>query len=154
MNDCLTWSELVLARRDSEAPALTGERAVSYAELIELADVAVGWLDEVGFADGGPVPALLDTSAVSLALVIAGSCTGRPIAPLGPRLTAREIAGCVTGLRAGMFIAEPGYADQAAAAAERAGCACAVVPGLKPGGPALTAKAPPADTAAILHTSG
>jgi acyl-coenzyme A synthetase/AMP-(fatty) acid ligase len=25
MNDCLTWSGLVLARRDSEAPALTGE---------------------------------------------------------------------------------------------------------------------------------
>jgi len=106
MNACLTWSELVLARRDSTALALTGERAVSYAELIELA-AAAGWLDELGFREGGPVPALLDTSAVSLALVIAGSCTGRPIAPLGPRLTAREIAGCITGLRAGMLIAEP-----------------------------------------------
>ena len=154
MNDCLTWSELVLARRDSEAPALTGERAVSYAELAGLAAAAAGWLDELGFADGSPVPALLDTSAVSLALVIAGSCTGRPIAPLGPRLTAREIAGCVTGLRAGMLIAEPTCADQAAAAADRAGCSHAIVPDLKPGGHTLTAKAGPADTAAILHTSG
>src|SRR5690349_15167023 len=145
MNACRTWSELVLARRDSEATALTGERAVSYAELVELAAAAAGWLDELGFADGSPVPALLDTSAVSLALVIAGSCTGRPIAPLGPRLTAREIAGCITGLRAATLIAEPGYADQAAAAAERAGCACAVVPGLKPGGRTLTAQAGPAD---------
>jgi acyl-coenzyme A synthetase/AMP-(fatty) acid ligase len=133
MTACRTWSELVLARRDSEAAALTGERGVSYAELIELAAAAAGWLDELGIAVGGPVPALLDTSAVSLALVIAGSCTGRPIAPLGPRLTAREIAGCVAGLCARVLIAEPGYADQAAAAAERAGCACAVVPVLKPG---------------------
>ena len=117
MNACLTWSELVLARRDSEAPALTGEHAVSYAELVELAAAAAGWLDELGFAEGSPVPALLDTSVVSLALVIAGSCTGRPIAPLGPRLTPREIAGCIAGLGAGMLIAEPGYADQAAAAA-------------------------------------
>ena len=69
MNACLTWSELVLARRDSEAPALIGERAVSYAELFELAAAAAGWLDELGFAGGSPVPALLDTSAVSLALV-------------------------------------------------------------------------------------
>jgi len=154
MKACWTWSELILARRDSEAPALTGERAVSYAELIGLAEAAAGWLDELGFAGGSPVPALLDTSAVSLALVIAGACTDRPIAPLGPRLTAREIAGCVTGLRAGMLIAEPGYADQAAAAAERAGCACAVVPDLKPGGRTLMAQADSTATAAILHTSG
>jgi acyl-coenzyme A synthetase/AMP-(fatty) acid ligase len=100
------------------------------------------------------VPALLDTSMVSLALVIAGSCTGRPIAPLGPRLTAREIAGCVAGLRAGMLIAEPGYADQAAAAAERAGCSFAVVPDLKADGGTLTAEAASTATAAILHTSG
>ena len=154
MNACLTWSELVLAFRDSEALALTGERAVSYAELIGLAAAAAGWLDEFRLADGSPVPALLDTSAVSLALVIAGSCTGRPIAPLGPRLTAREIAGCVAGLRAGMLIAESGCADQAAAAAERAGCACAVVPELTPGGRTLTAQSSGAATAAILHTSG
>jgi len=154
MNARLTWSELVLARRDSVAPALAGERAVSYAELVGLAAAAAGWLDELGLPEGSPVPALLDTSALSLALVIAGSCTARPIAPLGPRLTAREIAGCITGLRAGTLIAEPTYAGQAAAAAERAGCAWAVVPGLKPGGSALTAQAGPADTAAVLHTSG
>src|SRR5581483_5027039 len=154
MNACLTWSELVLARRDSEAPALAGERGVSYAELIGLADAAAGWLDELRLAGGRPVPALLDTSATSLALVIAGSCTGRPIAPLGPRLTPREIAGCIAGLGAGALIAEPGYADQAAAAAQRAGVTCAVVPGLKPGGPPLTAQAGGTATAAILHTSG
>src|ERR1700739_354303 len=106
MNACLTWSELVLAPRDSEAPALTGERAVSYAELVGLAGAAGGRLDELGLQEGSPVPALLDTSAVSLALVIAGSCTGRPIAPLGPRLTAREIAGCVTGFCARMVICQ------------------------------------------------
>src|SRR5690348_13274352 len=141
MTACLTWSAPVLPRRDSGTPPPTGARAVPPAGLVGLAAAAAGWLDELGFAGGSPVPALLDTSAVSLALVIAGSCTDRPIARLGPRLTAREIAGCVAGLRAGMLIAEPGYADQAAAAAERAGCACAIGPGLKPGGPVLTARA-------------
>jgi hypothetical protein len=71
MNARRTWSELVLARGDSEAPALTGERAVSFAELVELAAAAAGWLDELGFREDSPVPALLDTSAVALALVIA-----------------------------------------------------------------------------------
>src|ERR1700747_3346963 len=89
MNACLTWSELVLARRDSEAPALTGERAVSYAELVELAAAAAGWLDELGFQEGSPVPALLDTSAVSLGLVVAGSWPGPPGGPLRPRPPAR-----------------------------------------------------------------
>ena len=155
MNACLTWSELVLARRDSAAPALTGERAVSYAELVELAAAAAGWLDELGFADGSPVPALLDTSAVSLALVVAGSCTGRPIAPLGPRLTARELAGCVDGLDAPVLITEPQYAEQAAAAAGRAGRKFAVVPALEPdSGRKLVPETRPEAIAAILHTSG
>jgi acyl-CoA synthetase (AMP-forming)/AMP-acid ligase II len=150
-----TWSQLVLSRRDSADAALRGQRAVSYAELTALAQAAAAWLDEAGLPEGAPVPALLDTSPLSLAMVLAGSCTGRPIAPLGPRLTARELAGCITGLNARVLIGEPGYAEQAAAAADRAGCALAIVPELEPGGGrALVAEARPDAVAAILHTSG
>ncbi len=150
-----TWSQLVLARRDSADAALRGRRAVSYAELIALAEAAAGWLDETGIPDGAPVPALFDTSPLSLAMVIAGSCTGRPIAPLGPRLSPRELAGCVDGLDAPVLIAEPGYAEQAAAAAGRAGRKFAVVPALEPGGRrTLVPQARPDAIAAILHTSG
>jgi acyl-CoA synthetase (AMP-forming)/AMP-acid ligase II len=155
VNDAsLTWSQLVLARRDSETAALTGERVVSCAELIELAEAAAEWLDEAGVPFGVPVPALFDTGPESLAMIIAGSCTGRPVAPLGPRLTARELAGCIAGLGAPVLVAEPGYAEQAAAAAERAGCRHAVVPALKPGGRGLQPETRPEATAAILHTSG
>jgi acyl-CoA synthetase (AMP-forming)/AMP-acid ligase II len=155
LNDaCLTWSQLVLARRDSETAALTGERDVSYAELIGLAEAAAVWLDEVGASPGMPVPALFDTSPESLAMIIAGSCTGRPVAPLGPRLTPRELAACIAGLGAPVLVAEPAYAEQAAAAAERAGCRPAVVPELKPGGRGLPPETRPEATAAILHTSG
>lgn len=154
MSAVATWSQLVLARRDSEAPALAGPRHFSYAALIDLARAAAGWLDDLGLPDGSAVPALLDTSAESLALVIAGSCTGRPIAPLGPRLTPRELAACVTGLGARLLIAEPAHADQAAAAAERAHCDHALVPELKPSGRPLRPAADPTAIAAILHTSG
>ena len=155
MTSSQTWSQLVLARRDSEDAALGGQRAVSYAELIGLAEAAAGWLDETGIAEGTPVPALFDTSPLSLAMIVAGSCTGRPIAPLGPRLTARELAGCIDGLDAPVLIAEPEYAEQAAAAAGRAGRKFAVVPALEPGGPRkLVPEARPDAIAAILHTSG
>ena len=178
MTSSQTWSQLVLARRDSADAALRlpggpppvppgtrpveghgyragGQRAVSYAELTALAETAAAWLDEAGVPEGAPAPALLDTSPLALAMVLAGSCTGRPIAPLGPRLTARELAGCISGLGAPVLIAEPGQAEQAAAAARRAGCALAVLPALKPGGGRkLVPEARPDATAAILHTSG
>lgn len=153
-----TWSQLVLGRRDSHDAALAGERQVSYAELIGLAEAVAGWLEETGIPERTPVPALFGTSALSLATVLAGSCTGRPIAPLGPRLTARELAGCIDGLDAPVLIAESEYAGQAAAAAGRAGRKFAIVPALDPGGPqnrrTLIPESRPWAIAAILHTSG
>ncbi|HME65700.1 MAG TPA: hypothetical protein VKG61_12505, partial [Streptosporangiaceae bacterium] len=68
-----TWSQLVIARRFSEDTAVAGERPVSYAELIGLADAAAEWLDQVGVPAGTAVPALLSTSPLALALVVAGS---------------------------------------------------------------------------------
>ena len=49
---------------------------------------AARWLSEAGLPEGVPVPALLEASPEALALVLAGAATRRPIAPLGPRLTA------------------------------------------------------------------
>jgi acyl-CoA synthetase (AMP-forming)/AMP-acid ligase II len=154
MNARQTWSQLVLARRDSPAVALAGERAISYAELTRLAEAAADWLDQLGVQEGAPVPALLDTSPAAVALIIAGSCTGRPVAPLGPRLTPRELAGCVTGLGAKALVAEPAYAAQGSAAADRAGCGFVVLPELAPGGRTLVPETRADATAAILHTSG
>ena len=149
-----TWSQLVIARRFSEDTAVAGERPVSYAELIGLADAAAEWLDQAGVPAGTAVPALLTTSPLALALVVAGSCTQRPVAPLGPRLTPRELAGCIDGLDAPLLVAEPEFAEQARAAAERAGRRLLILPSLDPGGRRLLPEARPDAIAAILHTSG
>jgi hypothetical protein len=149
-----TWSQLVIARRFSEDTAVAGERPVSYAELIGLADAAAEWLDQAGVPAGTAVPALLTTSPLALALVVAGSCTQRPVAPLGPRLTPRELAGCIDGLDAPLLVAEPEFAEQARAAAQRAGRRLLILPPLDPGGRRLLPEARPDAIAAILHTSG
>ena len=78
---------------------------------------AACWLSEAGLPEGVPVPALLEASPEALALVLAGAATRRPIAPLGPRLTVRELAGCIERLAAPCLVAQPPFADMAAAVA-------------------------------------
>ena len=63
------------------------------------------------------MPALLEASPEALALVLAGAATRRPIAPLGPRLTVRELAGCIERLAAPCLVTQPPFADIAAAVA-------------------------------------
>ena len=67
------------------------------------------------------MPALLEASPEALALVLAGAATRRPIAPLGPRLTGRELAGCVERLAAPCLVTQPPFADIAAAVAAELG---------------------------------
>ena len=152
MSAGLTWSQMVIARRDSGDTAVAGEPPVSYAELIGMAGAAAGWLDRIGVPPGTAVPALVGTGPVSLALVIAGACVQRPIAPLGPRLTPRELAGCIDGLDAPLLVAEPEFAGQARAVAERAGHRFFISP-LEPG-ERNSPETRPGAIAAILHTSG
>jgi len=154
MSAGLTWSQMVIARRGSEDTAVAGARPVSYAKLIGMAGAAAGWLDRTGVRPGTAVPALVGTGPVALALVIAGACIQRPIAPLGPRLTPRELAGCIDGLDAPLLVAEPEFAGQAWAVAKRAGRRFAIVPPLEPGERALRPETGPGAVAFILHTSG
>jgi len=124
--------------------------------LLTHADGAARWLSEAGLPEGVPVPALLEASPEALALVLAGAATRRPIAPLGPRLTARELAGCIERLAAPCLLTQPPFADMAAAVAadlglkvltldELPGPVCGVEPLPVPS---------PGDTAVVLHTSG
>jgi len=150
----LTWSQMVVSRRASGDAAVAGERPISYAELIGMAGAAAEWLDQAGVPAGTPLPALLGTSPMALALVLAGACSERPVAPLGPRLTSRELAGCIDGLAAPLLVAEPEFTAQARAAAGRAGRRVVIVPPLEPCGRELRPETRPGAIAAILHTSG
>lgn len=128
---------------------------MSYRELVGLAAGASGWLDELGVGAGSAVAGLFNTTAEAMALMLAGACTGRPLASLGPRMTAREIAGCLSGLDSPVLVSEPQFADVGSRAAELAGRRHVVLDGL----PAVGDREPvpvgdPDAVVAILHTSG
>ena len=150
------WTDLVLEHRDLNRPAIVEEgRAVSYRELVGLAAGASGWLDELGVGAGSAVAGLFNTTAEAMALMLAGACTGRPLAPLGPRTTAREIAGCLSGLDAPILVSEPEFADVGSRAAKLAGRHHVVLDGPPAvGDRELAPVTDPDAVVAILHTSG
>ena len=153
-----TWSAM-LARRDPRAPAVMDEEGMwSTAELIERAAGAAAWLDAAGVSSGGPVAALLTTRPGSLALIVAGAGSARPVAPLGPRLTVRELAACVAGLGSKVLVTEAAFAELAGQVGACTGGTVLVVPEggferLDPGG-VLDLAPPPHAVAFVLHTSG
>jgi acyl-CoA synthetase (AMP-forming)/AMP-acid ligase II len=109
---------MVRAAQASAAPAVvTADLKWSGEELLGYAAGAARWLSRSGLPEGVPVPALLEAGPEALALVLAGAAVRRPIAPLGPKLTVRELAGCIERLAAPCLITQPSFADRAAAAA-------------------------------------
>ncbi|WP_396043685.1 hypothetical protein [Aeromicrobium sp. UC242_57] len=79
---------------------------------------AVRLIQSLGQEPGTPIPALLATRPASIALLLAGALSGRPLAPLAPRMTFRELHACVSNLRGDVLLAEPEWADMAQALAE------------------------------------
>jgi acyl-CoA synthetase (AMP-forming)/AMP-acid ligase II len=151
----VTWSALLGARLGSDAPAVVADDAVwSGDELMQRAGGAADWLDEVGAPEGTAVISLLSASATAIALVIAGASTRRPIAPIGPKLTADELSACVGRLGSAIVVAETEFAGVAAEVAARTGTRLEVLPAVPPSARELDLDPPLDAVAAILHTSG
>ena len=152
------WVSMVGIAQDTAAPAvITAGPTWSGEELLGHAAGAVRWLSAAGLPEGVPVPALLEASPEALALVLAGAATRRPIAPLGPRLTVRELAGCVQRLAAPYLVTQPPFADVAAAVAAELGLkvlALDELPGRVLGSSGPLPVPRPGETAVVLHTSG
>jgi acyl-CoA synthetase (AMP-forming)/AMP-acid ligase II len=150
----LDWVSMVSAAQAGTAAAVvTADQTWSGELLLGHAAGAARWLAAGGFAAGRPVPALLQASPEALALVLAGAAVRRPIAPLGPRLTARELAGCIERLDAPCIVTQPEFAGIASQVARELGRDVAELGGL----PCLSEPLPvpaPDDTAVVLHTSG
>ncbi len=117
-------------------------------ELLSHASAAARWLAGWGLPSGRPVPALLEASPEALALVLAGAAARRPIAPLDPRMPARELAGCIERLDAPCIVAQPRFA----ARARELGREVAVLGQLPCPGAPLPVPAPDG-TAVVLRTS-
>lgn len=151
-----TWRARFASRVDAAAALrLTPETTWSADELVARAGGAAQWLDEHGVEPGDVVPALLAAGGSSIALVVAGALFDRPAAPLGPRLTPRELATCVQRLGARILVTEAEFRPAAEAIGARAGVPVAVLP------ESLTAVDRPFDpdvapdaVALVQHTSG
>jgi acyl-CoA synthetase (AMP-forming)/AMP-acid ligase II len=153
--EAITWSAQLAGRAHSGDAAVVLESGTwSGDELLRRGAGAADWLDAIGVPAERCVPALLSTSAAAFALVVAGAGSHRPLAPLGPRLTVRELAACVTPLDAPVLIAEPEWAEVARAVGAATGRRVEVVPDLLPSKRSLDLSPAPDAIAAILHTSG
>jgi acyl-CoA synthetase (AMP-forming)/AMP-acid ligase II len=148
------WVSMVRTAQATAAPAVVAEgRTWSGEELLRRAAGAVEWLRAHGLPEGHVVPALLEASPEALALVLAGAAVRRPIAPLGPRLTVRELSGCVARLGSPFIVAQPHLAGRADEVAHALGGRVAVLDPLPCSRDPLPVPDPD-DIALVLHTSG
>ncbi len=155
VGETTTWSELFARRMTSPEPAVVTSGATwSGIELGARAAGAADWLDQIGVPATGPVPALVTTRADSFALTIGALGSGRHLAPLGPRLTERELLACLAGLAAPVLVAEADVADHARAVGRAAGMRVEIVPAFVASSRPLDLDHGVDDIAAIIHTSG
>jgi acyl-CoA synthetase (AMP-forming)/AMP-acid ligase II len=156
------WVSMVSAAQAGTAPAVvTATLTWTGEELLARAAGAARWLaasglSASGLAEGMAVPALLQASPEAVALVLGGAAVRRPIAPLGPRLTVRELAGCIERLGAPCLLTQAAFADSATAVARGLGREVVILgdlAGRAPGSEPLPVPGPD-DTAVVLHTSG
>jgi acyl-CoA synthetase (AMP-forming)/AMP-acid ligase II len=141
--------------RDVPAPAIvTARERWSGRDLLARASGAADWMDALGARPGTPVPALLSSTADAFALVVGGACSARPVAPLGPRHTARELSACLDELSAKHLVAERDCVEVAKEVEEISGVPFAVLPDFEPSERALDFAPAPDSVAFVLHTSG
>jgi acyl-CoA synthetase (AMP-forming)/AMP-acid ligase II len=144
----------MLANRAAGAPAVfTPSGTWSTAELLARSAAAASWLDELGAPPEQPVPALLSPSAEGLALAIGAAASGRPLAPIGPRLSPLEVGACVRGLGTRLLVTDAGAAELADRVAGEVE-ARVRLPAFSAAGAALDLDRRPDALVAILHTSG
>jgi len=111
-------------------------------------------MDSIGIPEGAIVPALLTATPAAIALAIGAAGSGRPLAPLGPRLTPRELGSCIEALSSPVLVAEPEFLDLAIEVGRDTDRQAVQL--LEPvgGDRPLEADPSPDQIAFVLHTSG
>lgn len=156
-----TWTERVLhhLRLDGDSVAIVQAlpdgtiREISRTQLLALVTGAVERITALELPLS-PVPALLSARPDSISFLLAGAITGRPLAPLSPRMTVAELRACVDAMPGPVILAETSCQDVAEQVAEATGRRVVLVDGTPPSTAALTANPSAADTAFVMHTSG
>lgn len=150
----MTWlQQMVAVHANSDRSAVIDDSSVvSGRELIRKAACASDFLTELAPATNCAVPALLTTNADALALLLGGAAVGKPLAPLGPRLTAGELTPAVHNTGSSILLTEPAFLATAHAVAEVTGVRVIAVSTLPLSDTPLASA--PAGPAFYLHTSG
>ncbi|NDJ88018.1 MULTISPECIES: class I adenylate-forming enzyme family protein [Mycolicibacter] len=150
----MTWLERVIATHaaSDRLAAIDESGAVTGRELVGKIASAAEFLTALNTADGQSVPALLTTNADALALLLAGAATDKPLAPLGPRLTATELDAVVRATGSPVLVTEAAFTGIADDVAATAGVRTVTLPAL----PVSSAPVPSQcrGAAFYLYTSG
>jgi acyl-CoA synthetase (AMP-forming)/AMP-acid ligase II len=150
----LTWSSMLAWWRGRDDPAVvTGTTTWSGAEMLARSAGAALHLRAATDRES-PVAALLTSSPAAIAYVVAGAHCGRPLAPLGPRLTAGELGPCVAGLGSDILLTEPEFLPLAETLAGARAQRVVVVGDPAPADRPLALDPSPDEIAFVLHTSG
>jgi acyl-CoA synthetase (AMP-forming)/AMP-acid ligase II len=149
------WFVNVERRIDDLQPAiLTSTDRWSYQDLFAHAGGTQRWLDRHQIPVGQPVLALVDSLPDSFALALAAPATGRPLAPLSPRLTVAEVVTAALRLNPSAVIAHSANADLASAVGARIGAPVAIMEHIETA-PWTRAIELPEDTPfLVMHTAG
>jgi acyl-CoA synthetase (AMP-forming)/AMP-acid ligase II len=151
----MTYSAIIAGHRGLPGAAVrTANGSCTWPELLGRTASAVRWLEELGADPGEPVAALVTTSLDVIALTLAAAAASKPLAPLGPRLTERELVPCVRGIGAKVLVAEPEYAELGRRIAAASGARLVVLPEFPVTAAVDLPEPKMEDTAVILHTSG
>jgi acyl-CoA synthetase (AMP-forming)/AMP-acid ligase II len=148
------WLDQVRSWADDDLAVVDHATAWTGLELWQRADAAISWLDAVGAPPGRAVPAIVGASPSALVLVVAGARSGRPIAPLGPLLTERELASCLSSVDGALVVADPSSLPIATAVARGAGLPVARLGDLEGAMSRNGRPDTPGEVAVVLHTSG
>jgi acyl-CoA synthetase (AMP-forming)/AMP-acid ligase II len=155
------WSERVYdgLHRNPDAPAIlalsdNGFQTCTGAELAAMATHSAAVLDEYAVPDGEYVPALLTTRPASVGMLLAAAFTGRPLAPLGPKMTERELLACLHNLHGRLLVTEAEFATKAARLAAATGLRVVVIDDATTTAVPWRARPSPAHAAFMMHTSG
>jgi acyl-CoA synthetase (AMP-forming)/AMP-acid ligase II len=147
------WMRAVLSELDGMGTAVrTFSEDWSGRELLDRSGSAAAFLARTE-PSGRPVPALVASSANSYALALGGALSGHPIAPLGTRLAAPELAALVKGLDTSVLVADRANEVLATQTAEAAGVTLAVFDDFVAADPQIVATTPDS-VVVVLHTSG
>ncbi len=137
------------------APAIVDDEGeLSGDELLRLAAGASAWFDELGFATGEAIPALMDETRTSIAMVVGGALSRRPLAPLGTKLSVDDLVLALSGLGSRLLFVDLDRVDLAEQVAARSGIELIVVDRAIPPAEPLAPVCSPDDTVVIVHTSG